>query len=296
MADDNMDKSDSEIKSGEAEKKRRKKEKQKRRRQKKTAIMPDSNFIDAHNYIFHPFPHPLHPDELGDSGLMELATSKTNLSEQYVIKRGDIYPEIAVNEFIYHKVAAVLDLYTQDVKLIKGNKDYQRSAAIRYMPNAQEFNLKESNEKNFKTFFEFEALFVILNEDDSREYYLDDDGQMFKLDNAASFTVQQSTIMLFDGNPTGQFFIPDINAPLNAVGYDWYGIKYNEFMKKHGQTAVDSYLSLIQRFSEFDETILYEAYNDLEKQYPKALCHYYDECIRIRKEICRKFLSEINGG
>ena len=255
--------------------------------------MPDSNFIDARNYIFQPFPHPLHPDEDGDSGAMELATSKANPGEQYVIKRGNTYPEIASNEFMYHKVATALGLYTQDVKLVKGKKEYHRSAAIRYIPNTRLFSLKESDDNNFKTFFEFEALFVILNEDDSHEYYLDSEDQMFKLDNAAAFTVQQATVMLFDGNPIGQFFIPNINAPLNAVGYDWYGIKYNEFVEKHGQTAVDAYLSLIQRFSELDETILNEAYGDLEKQYPKALCYYYDECIHIRKEICRKFLGEI---
>lgn len=257
--------------------------------------MPNSNFIDARNFTFQPFPHPLHPDEVGDSGAMELATSKANPNEQYIIKRGNTYPEIAANEFIYHKVATALGLYTQEIKLVSGNKDYLRSAAIRYVPNAQEFSLKTSNEENFRTFFKFEALFVILNEDDSHEYYLDGHGRMFKLDNAAAFTVQHTTVMFFDGNPIGKFFISDINNPLNAVGYDWYSIKYNEFMRIHGQTAIDAYLSIIQRFSEFDESVLYEAYSDLDKQYPKALSQYYDECIRIRKETCRKFLAEVGG-
>ena len=70
--------------------------------------MPDSNFIDARGFTFQPLLHPLHPDEVGDSGAMELATSKTDSSEQYVIKR-NIYPEIACNEFMYHKVATALD-------------------------------------------------------------------------------------------------------------------------------------------------------------------------------------------
>jgi hypothetical protein len=42
--------------------------------------------------------------------------------------------------------------------LISGNKDYRRSAAIRYVPNAQKFDLETSNEENFRTYFEFEAL------------------------------------------------------------------------------------------------------------------------------------------
>jgi len=255
--------------------------------------MPDSNFIDARGFTFQPFPHPLHPDEVGDSGAMELATSKTDPREQYVVKRGHTYPEMACNEFMYHKVAAALGLYTQDVMLIAGSKDYRRSAAIRYVPNAREFRLKTSSEDNFRTFFEFEALFVILNEDDSHEYYLDEQGRMFKLDNAAAFTIQQTTVLYFDGSPLGRFFVPDINAPLNAVGYDWYGLKYDEFMRERGQAAVDAYLSMIRRFSEFDETVLYEAYSVLEKQYPKALTQYYDKCIRIRKETCRRFLHEI---
>lgn len=257
--------------------------------------MPNSNFIDARNFTFQPFPHPLHPNEVGDSGALELAASKTNLNEQYIIKRGDTYPEIAANEFMYHKVAAALGLYTQEVKLLNGKKDYLRSAAIRYVSDAQKFSLKTSNKENFRTFFKFEALFVILNEEDSHEYYLDEKGQMFKLDNAASFTVQQTTIMLFDGNPIGRFFISDINIPLNAVGYDWYSLNLKEFIRIHGQSAADAYLSIIKKFSEFDETVLYEAYSGLDKQYPKALSQYYDECIRIRKETCRMFLAEVRG-
>jgi len=254
--------------------------------------MASTDFIDAKEFTYTPFSHPHHFDGTGDSGELELATSKANPNEQYIIKCGNIYPELACNEFMYHKVASALGLYTQDVKLLDGNKDYQRSAAIRYVPEARKFNLAASTEKNLCSFLAFEALFVILNEEDSREYYLDEQGRIFKLDNAAAFNVQQTTIMLFDGNPIGQFFIPDINAPLHHIGYDWYELKYEEFMQGHGQVAVDAYLSLIQRFSEFDETVLYEAYRALEKQYPKALSEYYDEFILIRKDTCRKFLDE----
>jgi hypothetical protein len=108
------------------------------------------------------------------------------------------------------------------------------------------------------------------------------------------FTVQETTIMLFDGNPMGQFFIPDINAPLNAVGYDWYRIKHEGFGKEHGQEAVEAYLSTIRKLTEFDETLLHEAYDALEKNYPKTLSQYYAMCIRIRKETCKIFLNEIS--
>ncbi|MDR2525843.1 MAG: hypothetical protein LBC83_06670 [Oscillospiraceae bacterium] len=244
----------------------------------------------------HLFPfHLLHPDEDGDSGAMELAASKDDPLLRYVIKGKGTYPEIACNEFMYHKVAATLGLYTQGVKLIAGNQNYRRAAAIRYVPGAQKFRLDGSSEENCRAYFEFEALYVILNEEDSHEYYLDGQGRMFKLDNAASFNVEQATIMRFDGNPVGQLFVSDVSAPLHAVGYEWYGIKYKDFMERYGQAAVEAYLALIQRFAALDETALYEVYDSLNKQYPMALGRYYDEFVRIRKETCRRFLGEIKG-
>lgn len=61
--------------------------------------------------VFSPFPHPLHPDEDGDSGAMELANLKDDPLLQYVIKGKRTYPEIACNEFMYHKVATALGRY-----------------------------------------------------------------------------------------------------------------------------------------------------------------------------------------
>jgi len=256
----------------------------------------DSNFIDARKLVFKPFQHPLRlPDEAGDSGVLEIAVSKTGTGEQYIIKRGNTYPEIACNEFLYHKVADALGMYTQEVRLITGSKDYRRSAAIRYAPDAKEFSLKTASEDNFRAFFEFEALYIILNESDSHEYYLDEQGKLFKLDNAASFNVEHVTVMLFDGNPIGKLFIPDINAPLNAVGYDCYEIKQRDISRTHGNKAVEAFLSIVRRFAEFDETVLYEAYEALEKQYPQALCRYYNDFIRIRKKTCNRYLCEIGG-
>jgi hypothetical protein len=253
------------------------------------------NFIDARGFAFQPFPHPLHPDEDGDSGAMELAIAKADPLLQYVIKGKGTYPEVACNEFMHHKVAAELGLYTQDVKLIAWNHEYRRAAAVRYVPEAQAFRLEGSNEENYRAYFEFEALFVILNEEDSHEYYLDGQGQLFKLDNAASFHVEQATIMRLDGNPLGRFFVPNISAPLNAVGYDYYRGMYEIFLERYGQVAVKAYLALMRRFAELDETAFCEAYGDLDKQYPKALGRYYDEFIWIRKETCWRFLGEDQG-
>jgi len=252
-----------------------------------------NNFIDARGFTFAPFIHPFHEEGHGDSGTLEIATSKTNPDEQYIVKSK--FPELGCNELMYHKVAKALGLYTQEVKLINGSKAYHRAAAIRYVPNARLFDLKTSSPENFHTFFEFEALFVILNEDDSHEYYLDEQGRLFKLDNASSFNVTPVTVNWFSGDVVSHFFLPDINAPLNAVGYNYYGNILRTCAEKHGQAAADSYLSLIHRFSNFDVAILEDAYIALDKQYSKMLKTYYIEFIEIRKQTCRRFLNEISN-
>jgi len=250
-----------------------------------------NNFIDARGFTFEPFAHPFHEDGHGDSGTLEIATSKTNPDEQYIIKNK--FPELGCNELMYHRVAKALGLYTQEAKLISGNKAYRRAAAIRYVPNARLFDLAIGSRENFRTFFEFEALFVILNEDDSHEYYLDEQDRLFKLDNAASFTVSENTINWFAGDAASHFFIPDIDAPLNAVGYSYYSITLQSYKEKHGQAAADAYLSLIERFADFDKSVLADVYAALDKQYSRMLKMYYSRCIDIRKETCRRFLKEV---
>ena len=249
-----------------------------------------SNFLDARGFTFAPFIHPFHEEGHGDSGTLEIATSKKNPNEQYIIKSK--FPELGCNEFMYHRVAKALGLYTQEAKLVSGSKTYRQAAAIRYVPNAWLFDLNNASPENFRAFFEFEALFVILNEDDSHEYYLDEQDRLFKLDNASSFTVSTNTINWFSGDATAHFFIPDIDAPLNAVGYDDYGIGLEIYKEKHGQAAADAYLSLMQRFVDFDDSVLADAYEALDKQYSRMLKMYYQRCIQIRKKTCRKFLNE----
>jgi hypothetical protein len=255
--------------------------------------MQSTNFIDARRFTFAPFPHPLHPDYVGDSGVMEFAVSKTDAHEQYVVKRGSEYPDVAANEFMYHKVADALGLYTQDVFLINGRRDYHRSAAIRYVPNAIQFNLKTSSNENYIAFFEFEALYTILSESDSDEHYLDGHGKIFKLDNATSFLVDPFLVMQFDGDPRGNIFPRNFRSILTSTDYNEYSISYKTILSKHDCTAEKAYLSVFRRFCKFDETVLSEAYTALKKQYPTVLVHYYEYFIRNRKDRCRKFLAEI---
>ena len=250
-----------------------------------------NNFLDARKFTFEEFPHPLHPDDTGDSGTLEIAASKLNPDERYIVKRG--FPELACNEFMYHKIASALGLYTQEVKLISGSGDYRRACAIRYVPNAKAFNPREIGGTNKQVFYAFEALFAILCEEDSHEYYVDEEDCVFKLDNAASFMVSQMTIMWFDGDRMTRGLIPDILEPLRRLDNRGFYEQMEVLKKDYGKPAAESYLAFIRRFADFDASVLEEAFETLDKQYSRLLARYYAFFINLRKKACREFLEEI---
>ena len=116
-------------------------------------MMSDGNFIDARKFMFKPFPHPLHPEDTGDSSALEFAASKIDQNEQYIIKKGGLFPEVACNEFIYHKVATALGLYTQEVKLISGNATFQTGFAQAGANNFFGGSLTSHDPKKYFTYF-----------------------------------------------------------------------------------------------------------------------------------------------
>jgi len=124
------------------------------------------------------------------------------------------------------------------------SKEYRRSGAIRYVPNARLFDLETSSPENFRAFIEFEALFVVLFEDDGHEYYLDGQNRLFKLDNASSFTVSENTINWFSGDVNTHTFLPDINAPLESARCNNYRLTLQLYKEMYGEVVVDAYLSL----------------------------------------------------
>jgi hypothetical protein len=139
--------------------------------------MKDWNIIQEKDYRYEVFK----PSVGSDSGVLMLATKLTDDCVQYVVKcQVEWNP---VSEFIYHKVARALGIYTQEVKLFKSLLEAKYACGILYCANAREIGGIDVNDINHRNYFRFKALFLILDEDDTVEYYVDEQNRLFKLDN-----------------------------------------------------------------------------------------------------------------
>jgi len=231
----------------------------------------------------------------GDSGALFLAVSRKNPGVRYVIKSAT--PELACNEFMYSKIASLLGLHTQEAKLFKGIRGHKYAVGIRFSPNARKFRHDDADESNRRDFYAFQTLYVILNEEDSQEFFIDERERVFKLDNAAAFNIGA---ILAGATFTGA--IPDkwmeskieslIQSSLSHTEYDKYGIMLRILTERYGQEAGNVSLDMFKRFAAFDETALDEAYISLDVVYPERLSDYYREFIRNRKAECGRFLRE----
>lgn len=245
-----------------------------------------SDVVFSDNFSFAPFM----PMRDGDSGKLQIATSKVDSDLQYIVKSET--PELACNEFMYHKIALSLGMHTQEVKLFKGIPKHPYAAGIRYSPRAEKFYLENADETNQRDFYAFEMLYVILNEEDSEEFYIDERQRVFKLDNAASFNLDffSAQLMLQTSNLTS--IAQWRQSRVHLTEYGKYGIILRLLSEKHGAAAQQSALELIERFTIFDETALMDAFATLDASYPSWFSDYYLEFIIIRKATCQRFLQE----
>jgi len=238
-----------------------------------------NNFIDARQFTFAPFPHPSHEGGTGDSGALQLATSKTDPGLQYIVKNG--FPELGCNEFMYHKVAAAVGLNAQEVRLFI-NRQYQQAAAIRYVPGARENDLSTATPENRAAFYGFEALFFILNEDDSHEYYLDGTGRLFKLDNAASFKLNEASLDLLR---VGLF-----NGAIQPET-DRYEPMRQALVRNYGDEASEPYLDVFRRFAALDMAVFDEALDALCRNYSASVAGYFHEFLQERIKACGTYVE-----
>ena len=189
---------------------------------------------------------------------------------------------------MYHKVAEAVGLYTQEVKLFI-NKQYKNAAAVRYVPNARLFRHDEASEENRKAFYGFEALFYILNENDSHEYYLDEKGRLFKLDNAASFKL--------DLSPAAQAIAVMSGSGIYIGVQETESEKYESTRKRlvdnYGQEADEPYIETFRRFAKLEMSVFDDAIDALDKNYPTYIVGYLYDFIRYRIKTCRQYIEEL---
>lgn len=249
--------------------------------------MNDYDILDAADFTFAPFM----PEREGDSGALQMATLKVDSRIQYIIKSAT--PELACNEFMYHKIASALGLYTQEVKLFRGILNCPYAAGIRYSPKAQKFICADADIANRHDFYRFETLYVILNEEDSEEYYIDELNRVFKLDNAASFHINYYFAgVAFSKKKLSAKTEHSLHSMLMHTEYAKYNILHRIIIDKHGEEAGKVCMEMYERFAAFDETLLDAAYKTLDSIYPSWLSDYYCEFIQIRKAECERFVRE----
>lgn len=249
----------------------------------------NDSFLSIHDFDFQPF----NPTADGDSGVLQLATHKENPAEQYIVK--STYPDLACNEFMYHRVAAALGLYTQEAKLFRSSARMPYAVGIHYENSARRINVETDcpvGSGNFAAFIGFQALYVILRESDSEEYYVDGTGRLFKLDNAASFSVSNLDIMML-GHLSEDNAISLFQKKLNANDYDMFSLTLQSVVKRYGEAGKAAYRAMVERFSSIDEAQMDEAADLLSEVYPLVLSEYYPAFVRYRKALCARFLSEM---
>jgi hypothetical protein len=239
-----------------------------------------NQLLEARRYTFKPFRHPYHPEGVGDSGRLQLATMKADPTVQYIVKNG--FPELGCNEYMYHKIASALGMYTQEVRLFR-DEQYQHAAAICYVPNAREYHhYTSTNAEHRSAYYSFEALFLILNEDDSHEYFLDDNDRLFKLDNASSFKLNLS-VWLAPGGVT-----------LRGA-YETEAEKYEPwlvgFVKDHGQEASEPFLETFRRFAALDLDDFLDDLDLIENNYSLDIAQYFYAFIEQRIKACAEFVQ-----
>lgn len=245
----------------------------------------DSDIVFADDFSFVPYL----PTHGGDSGALQIATSKADSKLQYIVKSET--PELACNEFIYHKITLALGLHTQEVKLFTGIPNRPYAAGIRYSPKAQKFYLINADDANKRDFFAFAMLYVVLNEEDSEEFYLDEAQRVFKLDNAASFNLDTIYTQMVLQNSSPSLIAQWRQRRIQLTEYDKYSILLRILSDKYGATAQQSAMALIERFSSFDEAVLRDAYTTLDASYPPWFSDYYHAFILFRQSECRRFLQ-----
>ena len=246
------------------------------------------NFLDITDFSIEEY----NPAVGSDSGVLLLASLKADPTVQYVIKSAT--PELACNEFMYHKIAAALGMYTQEVKLIRSTKQFPYAAGIRFAPDARNLTKEDiaASSPNFEANIAFLTLYVILNEEDSQEHYIDKDGRLFKLDNAVSFNLQGYQVAMLLKASEG-IALELLKRGLSFTEYDKYAIILNLITEHHGSAGRDACLATFERFSQIDMDSFDEAIDAVAEMYVDLLGEYYFAFVESRKELCKQFLSEI---
>jgi len=254
----------------------------------------DSSIIQEKDFRYEVFK----PSVGSDSGVLMLATNLTDVNEQYVVKcQVEWNP---ASEFFYHKVASALGIYTQEVKLFKKLLETKYACGIRYCADARKANDFNANNPNHMDFFRFNALYQILGEEDSEEYYVDKQDRLFKLDNAEAFMLSSVHGLLTKKAKTKSQWIKmaideDMEKYYNNMNKQICTMMADKLLEVFGKDALRVYLDTFIRFAELDLFMLDEAFASLDKVYPKTFSEYLRRFLDVRQPLCRVFAERYDA-
>ena len=130
-----------------------------------------------------------------------------------------------------------------------------------------------------------------------RKSFYDEQGHVFKLDNAASFNMDTSkveAVLKYGKKEPPAYVMQLIINGLDFIEYENYGRTLRDLNKYYGRLAVESGFDLIRRFSEIDLSKIEAACDTLEKIYPDTITEYYPAFIERRVNACKRFLEELS--
>ena len=144
--------------------------------------------------------------------------------------------------------------------------------------------------------FKFNALYQILEEEDSEEYYIDEHNRLFKIDNAEAFLLSSCCGLLIKKAKTKSQWIKMaideyLEKYLNKRNDTLYLMMADKLMEAFGKEAVDVYLDTFIRFASLDLSLLDEAFTSLDKVYPKTFSEYLRRFLEVRQPACREFVE-----
>ena len=128
-----------------------------------------------------------------------------------------------------------------------------------------------------------------MNENDSHEYYLDENDRLFKLDNAASFRLDLSPAARALAAMSG-------SSTMNGI-YETEAEKYEvgreSLISDCGQDADEPYIEIFRRFAKLEMSVFDDAIGALDKNYPTYIVGYLYDFIWYRIKTCRQYIEEL---
>ena len=197
---------------------------------------------------------------------------------------------------MYQKIADALGLHTKEVRLVKPNRQFRFAVGIQYSPEARMPDIEKDilpRISRFSDFIAFQTLYVILNEEDSQELFVDSEqGLLFKLDNAASFNVGEMDIaylFYYSEEESIAYF----KRKLSYTEYNKYSILLRLITEKYGEAGRNMCLSAFEKFAELDETRFEDDFDAIGEVYSIVLSEYYWAFVISRKSLCKRYLQII---